>query len=213
MMRWAWCGFGMLFLTAAAWGADAGLVTSLSGRVLLQEERAATTELKPFARLHAGDRLTLEGASHLHLVYFDSGREEVWQGAGQLEIGSGASKVVKGGLQPAARNLPPIVVRQIARTPPADGGASPDKGRMRSMPAAGTLESLEKHYAELRRQAEAEDRNPELYLLAGYFELREFERVEALLKRMSEKAPGDMELRVLKSLYARAITNAKTAVR
>jgi hypothetical protein len=84
---------------------------------------------------------------------------------------------------------------------------------MRSMPTAGTLESLEKNYADLRRQAEADDRKPELYLLAGYFELREFERVEALLKRMSEKAPDDMEVRVLRGLYARAINNAKMAVR
>jgi hypothetical protein len=202
----------MLFLSAAGWAADAGLITSLSGRVLLQEERAAT-ELKPFVRVQTGDRLTLEGASHLHVVYLDSGREEVWQGAGQLEIGSGASRVIKGSLRPDARMLPPPVVRQIAKTPSADGSTRSEKGRMRSMPTVGTLESLERHYAELRRQAEADDRNPELYLLAGYFELREFERVEALLKRMSEKAPGDMEVRVLRNLYARAINNAKTAVK
>lgn len=213
MRRWAWWGLGMLFLSAAGWAAEVGLVTSQSGRVMLQEERAAVTELKPFVRLHAGDRLTLEGASHLHLVYFDSGREEVWQGAGQLEIGRGASRVLRGGLQPEARILPPVVVRQIAKTPAADGSVGSEKGRMRSMPTAGTLEALEKQYADLRRHAEADDRNPELYLLAGYFELREFERVEALLKRMSEKAPGDMEVRVLRGLYARAINNAKTAVR
>lgn len=213
MRRGTGCWFAMLFLSAAAWGAEIGLVTSLSGRILLQEERSAVAELKPFARLRTGDRLILEGTSHLHLVFFDSGREEIWQGSGQLEIGSGASRVVKGSLQPEARVLPSAVVRQIAKTPPADGSARTDKGRMRSMPTAGTLESLEKNYADLRRQAEADDRNPELYLLAGYFELREFERVEALLKRMSEKAPGDMEVRVLRGLYARAINNAKTAVR
>lgn len=213
MKRWTICVFGVLFLSASAWSAEVGLITSLSGRVLLQEERAAASELKPFVRLRTGDRLTLEGASHLHVVYFDSGREEIWQGAGQLEIGSSASKVVKGSLRPEARALPPNVVRQIAKTPSADGSGRTDAVRTRSMPAAGTLESLEKNYVEMRRQAEADDRNPELYLLAGYFELREFERVETLLKRMSEKSPGDMEVRVLKSLYARAINNAKTAVR
>jgi len=212
MKHWAGCVLCMLFLPVA-WSAEVGLVTALSGRVLLQEERAAAIELKPFARLRTGDRLMLEGDSQFHLVYFGSGREEVWKGVGQLEVGSGASRVVKGNLQPEARVLPSFVVRQIAKTPSENGSARSDQGRMRSMPAAGTLESIEKHYAELRRQAEADDRNPELYLLAGYFELREFDRVEALLKRMDEKAPGDMEVRVLRKLYVRAINSAKTAIR
>lgn len=213
MRRWAGCALAMLLLPLAAWSAEVGLVTALSGRVLLQQDRAVATELKPFARLRTGDRLMLEGASQFHLVYFGSGREEVWKGVGQLEVGSGASRVVKGSLQPEARVLPPLVVRQIAKTPSEHVSAGADQGRMRSMPAAGTLESIEKHYAELRRQAGTDDRNPELYLLAGYFELREFDRVEALLKRMDEKAPGDMEVRVLRTLYVRAISNAKAAMR
>jgi pentatricopeptide repeat protein len=81
------------------------------------------------------------------------------------------------------------------------------------VPSGGTLESLEKNYAELRQKTDAADRNPELYLLAGYFELREFERVERLLRQMSEKSPNDAELRMLNALYARAIGNARMAAR
>ncbi len=213
MMRRAWCWFGLLFLSAAAWSAEVALVTSVAGRILLQEEKTAAAELDPFVKLRAGDRLALEGAARLRLIYFDGGRQEVWQGAGQLEVGSGASKVLRGGLQPEVKALPPILVRQLSKTPSPDGNVKVGMIRMRSMPSGGTLETVESNYADLRRQAEAADRNPELYLLAGYFELREFERVEALLKRMSEKAPGDMEVHVLRTLYVRAINNAKTAVR
>ena len=211
-MRRTWCWFALLFMSAAAWGAEVGLVTSLTGRVLLQEEKAAS-ELKPFVKLRAGDRLTLEGAARLQVVYFDGGRQETWQGAGQLEIGARAGNALKGGLQPEVKVLPAILVRQLSKTPSADGGVKAGMVRMRSMPSGGTLESVEKHYAELRQLADAADRNPELYLLAGYFELREFERAERLLQRMSEQSPNDPELRILNALYARAIGNARTAAR
>ena len=81
------------------------------------------------------------------------------------------------------------------------------------MPSGGTLESIERNYADLRQKADPGDRNPELYLLSGYFELREYERLERLLAQLGEKAPNDLELRTLKALYARAINNARTATR
>ena len=52
---------------------------------------------------------------------------------------------------------------------------------------------------------------PELYLLASYFELREFDKVETLLQQLGEKSPDDQEVKVLASLYKRAIGNAKMA--
>lgn len=209
-MHRAWCWFALLFMSAAAWGAEVGLVTSLTGRVLLQEEKAAS-ELKSFVKLRAGDRLTLEGAARLQVVYFDGGRQETWQGAGQLEVGTVASTAVKGGLQPEVKTLPAILVKQLSKTPSADGGVKAGMVRMRSMPTGGTLESLERNYAELRKQAEAADHNPELYLSAGYFELREYDKLDALLRDMGEKSPGDPEIKALASLYKRAISNARMA--
>ena len=48
-------------------------------------------------------------------------------------------------------------------------------------------------------------------MLASYFELREFDKVETLLQQLGEKSPGDQEVKVLASLYKRAIGNAKMA--
>lgn len=213
MMLRIGCWVGLFLLSAAAWAAEVGLVTSLTGKALLQEEKAAATELKPFVKLRAGDRLTLEGGARLQLVYFDGGRQELWQGAGRLEVGAGASRVLQGGLQPEAKTLPAILVKQLSKTPSPDSNVKAGMVRMRSLPSGSTLESVERNYAELRKQAEASDRNPELYLLAGYFDLREFERVERLLGQMDEKSPNDPELRTLRSLYARAIGNARAAAR
>lgn len=201
----------LAFISVAAWGAEVGLVTSVSGSIKLQEEKAAASELKSFVKLRTGDRLSMEGASRLQMVYFEGGRQETWQGAGQLEVGSGQSKVVTGSLQPEVKTLPAILVKQLSKTPSPDGNVKAGMVRMRSMPSGGTLESVEKNYADLRKQAEAGDRNPELYLLASYFELREFDKVDALLQQLGEKSPGDQEVKVLAALYKRAIGNARMA--
>lgn len=213
LMRRTWW---MALLACIAWTAQAaevGLVTAVAGKVKLEEEKTAPSELKPFVKLRPGDRLTLEGAARLQLVYFDGGRQETWQGAGQLEVGARASTAVMGGLQPEVKVLPPILVKQLSKTPSGDGNVKAGMIRMRSMPSGGTLEAVERNYAELRKQAEAEDRNPELYLLAGYFELREYDKLDALLRDMGAKAPDDQEVRALATLYKRAVANARMAER
>lgn len=211
MMRRAWWMVWIAFVSAGAWSAEVGLVTAVSGSVRLQEEKAAESALKSFVKLRAGDWLTLEGGARLQMVYFDGGRQETWQGAGQLEVGTVASTSIKGGLQPEVKTLPAILVRQLPKTPSPDGNIKAGMIRMRSMPSGGTLESIEKNYADLRKQAEAADRNPELYLLAGYFELREYGKVDALLRQLGEKSPGDHEVKALTALYKRAINNARMA--
>lgn len=212
-MRKAWWMVWVVFVSAGAWGAEVGLVTAVSGSVKLQEEKAAASALKSFVKLRAGDRLMLEDKARLQMVYFQGGRQETWQGAGQLEIGAEASTAVAGGLQPQVKTLPAILVKQLSKTPSPDGNVKAGMIRMRSMPSGGTLESLERNYADLRKQADAGDRNPELYLLAGYFELHEFDKVNALLLQLGEKSPGDQEVKALSALYKRAINNAKMAER
>lgn len=213
MRKTGWMGVVLVLMSAGTWAVEVGLVTAASGGIKLQEEKAAASELKAFVKLREGDRLTLQENARLQVVFFDNGRQETWQGAGALEIGGASSKAVKGGLQAEVKTLPPILVRQLSKTPSPDGSVKTGMIRMRSMPAGGTLESVESSYADLRKQAEAADRNPELYLLASYFELREFDRLEGLLRQLIGKNPGDAQLVMLNSLYSRAISNAKMADR
>jgi len=109
------------------------------------------------------------------------------------------------------KTLPAILVKQLSKTPSPDGNVKAGMIRMRSMPSGGTLESLERNYADLRKQADAGDRNPELYLLAGYFELHEYDKLDALLRDLGEKAPADQEIKALTALYKRAVNNARMA--
>lgn len=206
--------FVAVLLSGLAWVAQAvevGLVTQVSGRVNLQAEKNLPGKLQPFIKLRPGDRLILDESARLQIVYFDGGRQETWQGVGKLKVGEQASTVTAGKLQPAVKELPRILVKQIAKTPGPDGNVKAGMIRMRSIPGSSSLESVEKTYAELKAQAEASDLNPEIYLLSSYFELQEYDKVESLLSDMSRKSPADMEVKVLASLYKRAINKARTA--
>jgi hypothetical protein len=211
MRKTGWLWALLMLLSGNAWAVEVGLVTALSGGVTLQEEKSAASELKPFVKLREGDRLTLQEKSRVQLVFFDGGRQETWQGAGAIEVGSISSKVVKGGVQAEVRTLPAILVKQLSKTPALDGSVKAGVIRMRSISSGGTLEAVEKDYADLRQNAEAGDRSPELYLLASYLELREFDKLEGVLKALREKNPGDSQIAALNALYSRAVSSAKTA--
>lgn len=195
------------FGTALA--AEVALVTRVSGAAVLVDG-TAEAPLQAFVKLRDTDAVRLAADARVQLVYFNGGREESWQGAVRLKVGATASSA-DGGAAPSVRLLPAILVKQLARTPGPDGNVRSGMVRMRSMPTGGTIESVEKQYQELRAQASGDDRNPELYLLSGYFELREFDKLNGLLDRLTRAAPGDGEVKRLASLYARAVNNARMA--
>ncbi len=181
------------------------LVTAVTGSVS-RLVGSAPRALEPFARLKQGDVLLLEGKAGVRLIFFGSRREESWRGKGRIEIGSGQGKG-SGLPEPQVSLLPELMVRQIAKTPSTDNPVRPGPGRTRSIEIAeGGLGKLDSDYSRLRKDAAAEDINPEIFLLAGLFEMREFSRLEQTLKDLSDSRPGDMEIAVLNSLYKRAIT-------
>ena len=188
---------------------EVGLVTAVSGNVKWQEQKSAASELKPFVKVRDGDQLTMDGAARLQLVYFESGRQETWQGSGVLEVGTSSSKAVKGSQQPEVKVLPAILVKQLSKTPASDGNVKTGMIRLRSM--APPIESVERDYAEMRKQADSTDRNPELFLLASYFERGEYAKLEALLGKMNEEKPGDPDILALNGLYSNAVSSAKAA--
>jgi hypothetical protein len=212
MTKTGWFGGALLALVSfGALAAEVGLVTAVSGNVKLQEEKAVASELKPFVKVRERDQLMMEGSSRLQVVYFEGGRQETWQGPVVLEVGNGSSKTLKGSLQPEIKTLPAILVKQLSKTPSPDGNVKSGMIRMRSIPPYEKLETVEKNYEEMRKQADAKDRNPELYLLASYLELREFDKLENVLRQLNEKGSGDQDLAALNMLYSRAVREAKSA--
>ena len=208
----AWLGAALSLVSGSAAAAAVALVTAVSGPVAREPAGGeAAAGLEAFVRLNEGDRLSLGRDARVQILFFDGGRQENWRGAGVLRVEAAAAARLEGDLKAESRVLPVAMVRQIAKTPPSDGAVAEPKVRTRSMPSGGTLESIEKNYSELRKQADPADRNPEIYLLAGYFELKEFDKIDVILKQLADDKAADPEIRMLKSLYTRAIRNARSA--
>ncbi|MBK9019490.1 MAG: hypothetical protein IPL72_05595 [Sulfuritalea sp.] len=197
----------LVVVCAPAWAAEVALVMSVQGKVVKQEG-AAPIPLEAYAKLNAGDRLTLEKSAQLRVAYFENGRHETWAGPGELEMTARGGE--PGGLAtPAVKSLPLAVARQLARTPVADGAGRKVATRTRSVAAPDALARLEATYRELRGKAGADDLEPEAYLLSALFELRELDRVEKLLVELKHDRPGNPEAALLVALYRKAIRNAR----
>ena len=170
-----WSGF--------AW-ADVAMLTQVSGQVSVTGKDGSRAAI-PFLKVSSGDKLTLAADGRVQMVYFGNGRQEIWKGAGEIEIGSldGRSAALK----PETSQLPPLVINQLAKTP-----ASGQQGRsgmilVRSLGDPDAVDHLDKQYEELKRASPAGDTTPEVFLLSGLIELKEVARAKDLLAKLSAK--------------------------
>lgn len=218
--------FIIAILTAPlTWAAsEVVLVSGVKGAVSLEAIGIPKTPLQPFLRLKAGDRLNIPADGQVSLVYFDRGRQEIWPGATVLVIGEQESQKISGQGEAQFKQLPPQVTKQMQRSTPspvegkvgavllresADGKVG--AVRLRSIGPIDAMTKLENTYKELRASAASTDIEPELYLLAGLFEQREYLRLDKEMERISSAFPDDESLKVLRKLYSRAIANARQA--
>lgn len=174
-----------LLANAGAW-ADVGMITQLSGDVAYVPSGGAKQAAVPFLKVNTGDRLTLAKEARVQIVYFGNGRQEVWSGAGQVEVGSLDSKST---LQPTVSQLPPLVVNQLAKTPAAGQQGKTGMVRVRSLGNPDASMHLDKQYKELKANAGAGDTTPEVFLLSGLIEIKEFSRAKEVLSGLDGK-PG-----------------------
>ncbi|MBI2306970.1 MAG: hypothetical protein HYU78_06665 [Rhodocyclales bacterium] len=190
--------------------ADTVLVTSVQGSVGIDAIGAGKTALEPFVRLQEGDRLSLPAGAQVNLVYVGKARLEAWQGAGTVVIGESESKAATGKPQVQVRSIPPEAARQMNRTP----GTAPDGRvgmmRMRSIPSHDAVARLEEEYRKMRAQSAGDDILPDVLLLAGLFDLRQYDRVEAELKRIAREYPTNASAQALQDLYAKALAGVRT---
>lgn len=187
------------------WAAEVALVTSVQGRVTRLAEAVA---VEAFVKLKDGDRLSLEKDARLQLVFFENGRQETWQGPGQLSM---TPQDGKASGMPAAhvKLLPLVMARQLARTPALDSQGRAGVTRLRSVPTREAIAKLEETYQDLRVKAGREELGPEMYLLSGLYEMRELDRVEKTLDGLKQDWPNSSEAALLISLYRKAVKNAR----
>lgn len=188
--------------------APSAMVLSVDGDVSV-EVLGKPGKLDAFTRLLEGDRVKLGKSAKLSLIYTRSSRQESWTGPGAVVAGNAESTAVNGKPQVEVKQLPAKVAQMIAHTPAADSTGKAGMVRLRAIAQPDELASLEKTYQDLRASSPANDRNPEVYFLAGLFKLGEYDRLNQELNTMQQQNPGDESIKLLAKIYARSIDNAR----
>lgn len=211
MRRYLLVGLALwAMLVSVVRAADTNIVLNVAGDVVV-ENFGKASKVQPFSRLLEGDRVKLGADGKLTIVYALSGRQEMWSGAGVIVAGEEQSTAVSGSPSVQTKQLPKQVVQQMSRTPLADATGKAGMVRMRAIATPDALAALEQKYQDLRSQAAADDRGPEVFFLAGLFEKSAFERLQQELDRVRKDYPNDESMQVLAKLYVRAINNARQA--
>lgn len=192
--------------------APSAMVLSVEGDVSVKVQ-GKPTKLEAFTRLLEGDRVELGKTAKLNMIYTRSSRQETWTGPGAILAGNTESTAVNGKPQLEAKQLPAKVAQMMAHTPASDSTGKAGMVRLRAVTQPDELSSLEKSYQELRATADANDRNPEVYFLAGLYKLGEYERVTQQISAFEQQYPGDAAIKVLAKLYTRSINNVRQSSR
>jgi hypothetical protein len=160
---------------------DVGMLTQVDGKVDLIAQDRGTEPATAFLKVANGDKLILGEGARVQIAYFVTSRQEVWQGAGEVGIiqGRGCSATLK----PETRRLPPLLARQLAKTPAGGKHGKIGMVRMRSL-SSDTLESLDKQYQEFRRAVPPDDVTPEVFLLNGLLEIKEYAKALSVIEKL-----------------------------
>jgi len=193
---------------------DIGMVTRLEGNVSFWNDTdgQAHQTAQNFMKVRAEDRFDLEADAKLQLVFFESGRRELWQGPSRLKMtGSGGSVIETGKKAPSPQVtlLPENVSKEMQRISPLidpeklrRSGSTTVRGKKsRSESASSKLavlteeerrvvEAGRKTYQDLAEKLDADDITPELYLFSVLADYDQYEEMDSLIKRMREKQPG-----------------------
>jgi len=191
---WRWLTVALVLVwaqSAFALNVDVGMLTQVDGSVQVAKFKQGKTRASAFMKVAIGDKLTLARNARVQIVYFESSRQEIWKGPGDVEIGNGEGRSAT--LKADARKLPPLVARQLVKTP--EGGQHGKTGMVtvRSL-SSDTVESLEKQYKDYRAAAPAGDTTPEVFLMTGLLEMEEYEHAQTVLEGFRKNVPKNPEL-------------------
>jgi hypothetical protein len=183
LRRFCWIGVLGVLCAAPAW-AQVAMLTDVGGKVSISGKGSSRAAVA-FLKMETGDKLTLPAGGKVKIVYFGNGRQEEWSGAGEVAVAGleGHSAALK----PVVSQLPPLVINQLAKTPAAGQQGRAGMILVRSLENPDALDHLDKQYQDLKRTSQPGDTTPEIFLLSGLIELKEFDRAKELLASLQDK--------------------------
>ena len=197
LLGWAQTGFALTL--------DVGMLTQIDGRVEIVTAKEGKHPATAFLKVAVGDKVVLGRDARVRIVYFETSRQETWKGAGEVAIGNGEGR--SSILQPETSKLPPLVARQLAKTPISGQHGKSGMVTVRAL-SSDTAESLEKQYNEFRAAAADGDTTPEVFLLTGLMEMKEFEQAQTALERLRATLSRNPALAVVISHFEPLVKEA-----
>jgi len=195
----------MALSSAGIASAQVAMLTQVSGDVRVSG-RDGGREAVPFLKVNDGDTLTLAAGGRVQMVYLGTGRQEVWTGAGPVQIGTaqGASR----SLTPQTSQVPALVLRQLEKTPAVGQHGKTGMVMLRSLDNLEKLDALEKDYKDFRAKTAADDTTPEVFYLTGLLDLGGFDDAKKFLEELKTRQPKQASLGPVIDHFSRLLAEA-----
>jgi len=200
---------GLLGLAAAlpalSAAGESGMLSQMSGTVTYRTADTGPLNASVFMKLREGDKLLVPPGASARVVYFSSGRQELWRGPAEFTIGEAASLPAKG--TPQLTQLPVAVGRQFLQSPDLallarqTRPASVTVRGLKPRPTAeqnAAVQQARNLYATMAASAAPDDITPELYLLAVLMDYALRDEIGKVLDTMQAKQPANESIAALR---------------
>ena len=193
---------------ASAASAQVAMLTQVAGDVKVAGKEGAR-EAVPFLKVNEGDKLTLAANARVQMVYLASGRQEVWKGAGPVDIGAQEGRSAS--LKADASQVPAIILKQLAKTPAVGQHGKTGMVMLRSLDDMAATEQLDDDYAKFRASAAPDDTTPEVFMLSALLDAGELDRARKFLDGLKTKQSAQPALAPVVTHFSRLVAEAAAA--
>ena len=184
--------------------AQVAMLTQVTGDVKVAGGDGSRSAV-PFLKVNDGDTLTLVGGARVQMVYLSSGRQEIWNGAGPVKVGTAQST---SSLTPQASQVPALILRQLEKTPAVGQHGKTGMVMLRSLDDLGAADQLEKDYKDYRAKAAPEDTTPEVFYLTGLLDIGETQTASKVLEELKAKQASQPAYAPVVEHFSRLVAEA-----
>ena len=214
-------GLAMLLLAALAAvageasAADVGVINHLAGLVTVTNG-VGTSKAHAYMNINEGDRFDVPAGVVVKVAYFQSGRQETFEGPVIFTVGAVQSNVRRGA-GPQVTTLPSGVSQKISQTQDlvqiaklgTAGNMQPSTREPRLTPQQqAEVRQARAIYAKLRAETPADDITPELYFYSVLQDHLLYNEMRGVVAEMGKRQPGNRDVAVLAE-YVRLKTEPK----
>jgi hypothetical protein len=185
--------------------AQVAMLTQVTGDVKIAGGDGSRNAV-PFLKVNDGDTLTLAANSRVQMVYLSSGRQEVWSGAGPVQVGTAQS--TSRALTPQTSQVPALILRQLEKTPAVGQHGKTGMVMLRSVDDLGALDTLEKDYSDYKAKAAPEDTTPEVFYLTGLLDLGDYQAARKVLDDLKAKQAAQPQYAPVVEHFSRLLAEA-----